>query len=357
VSRVLNGDVQNVSDATRQRVLESIRQLNYRAPAEIHRPSAGTGILSVLIPDILPRPLSDVANGYFAGVFDGVLEEAARQQYATLVQVEAFWPEPSTAVRKAYDGRCDGVIFIGSDLSNGTIQTLWERGIPIVTVGSDMNLPSVSVVDIENVGSARHAAETLADMGHRHIVYFGPHFEITSSFQRASGYALGLLDRGMAPSDVRCYLTRSTVDSDCPLDHGVAPIDIPAVKEATLRRGHRWISDLLDAAYRDGAPDAIICWNTNFGEDLLLELRRREVAVPADVSVWAFDDPPYACQTDPPLTTFDQPLYEIGRSAVQALIRRIKDPNAEAMSVLFTPRPVMRESTAPRTCPDRGHLQ
>ncbi|MGA0568628.1 substrate-binding domain-containing protein [Rathayibacter sp. KR2-224] len=74
----------------------------------------------------------------------------------------------------------------------------------------------------------------------------------------------------------------------------------------------------------------------------LVEHGRR---VPENVSVTS-DDIPLAAYCSPPLTTIAQPFRDIGRIAVEHLLRTISDPGAVTTDQAIEPTLVIRESTA-----------
>ena len=78
----------------------------------------------------------------------------------------------------------------------------------------------------------------------------------------------------------------------------------------------------------------------------LTEAGRR---IPADVSVIGFDDIELAGIINPPLTTINQPKYEIGEAAVEILLRHTdrRKPHAPEHRV-FDVRLVERESCMAR---------
>jgi DNA-binding LacI/PurR family transcriptional regulator len=49
-------------------------------------------------------------------------------------------------------------------------------------------------------------------------------------------------------------------------------------------------------------------------------LQRRGLRVPEDVSIVGFDGVPEGASSTPPLTTIAQPIFEIGRKAVTAIL-------------------------------------
>ena len=75
--------------------------------------------------------------------------------------------------------------------------------------------------------------------------------------------------------------------------------------------------------------------------------RMRGIDVPRELSIIGFDDTFEASIVSPPLTTVRQPLAEMGRMAVNLLVRQLQNQRIEALHVQLETKLVVRESTAP----------
>jgi LacI family transcriptional regulator len=65
------------------------------------------------------------------------------------------------------------------------------------------------------------------------------------------------------------------------------------------------------------------------------------------LSFAGFDDIEWNDLLDTPVTCLAQPTFEIGRKAVESLLRRIADPGAEHTVVRLDPQLLSRPSIAP----------
>ena len=75
------------------------------------------------------------------------------------------------------------------------------------------------------------------------------------------------------------------------------------------------------------------------------------------MSVIGFDDVMYTAQMSPPLTTIHQPLVEIGKMAVNMLLRRIAGEQLGSNHVELSTSLVVRDSCAtPRNGPLPGRI-
>jgi LacI family transcriptional regulator len=88
--------------------------------------------------------------------------------------------------------------------------------------------------------------------------------------------------------------------------------------------------DALLAIGPAGRPTALFCWNDSQAFAVLAALTERGVSVPEDMSLISVDDVPQAALHSPPLTTFRQPLQQIGKTAAEVLLRQIQLPVSAA---------------------------
>lgn len=77
-------------------------------------------------------------------------------------------------------------------------------------------------------------------------------------------------------------------------------------------------------------PDAVIAYSDYLAAGMLAGLSAAGVRVPEDLQLIGFDDRELAGFTSPPLTTLAQPSYELGRTAAELLLRRLRNPGAPA---------------------------
>ena len=73
--------------------------------------------------------------------------------------------------------------------------------------------------------------------------------------------------------------------------------------------------------------------------------QNRGLVVGSDISITGFDNIPMATHSHPPLTTVDQPIYQIGSIVCEMLIKCIKGEELEQRQVLLQPELNIRESS------------
>jgi LacI family repressor for deo operon, udp, cdd, tsx, nupC, and nupG len=101
---------------------------------------------------------------------------------------------------------------------------------------------------------------------------------------------------------------------------------------------------LLGARQR---PTAIFCFNDEMAMGVIETAKRRDLRVPADISVVGFDDIRFARCIDPPLTTIAQPMRAIGEGTVKLLLQILAGRSSPPDSITLPHTLIIRASTAP----------
>jgi LacI family transcriptional regulator len=133
----------------------------------------------------------------------------------------------------------------------------------------------------------------------------------------------GALDTGGAPAVAGLALRDGGLGA---LDTSGAPVEAGLV----LRDGGPGALDTGGApveaglALHDEQPDSLFVANSPMALGMLEELASRGLRVGVDLGVVVFDDAPWAPFVDPPMTVIAQPAYEIGATAAQLLVDRIR---------------------------------
>ncbi|NLY06237.1 substrate-binding domain-containing protein [Candidatus Sordicultor fermentans] len=93
-------------------------------------------------------------------------------------------------------------------------------------------------------------------------------------------------------------------------------------------------------------PDAIFIVNSIRTTGALLVLKELKIKIPEEIGIVGFDDLEWAPLMDPPLTTISQPIYTIGSTAAQLLLRKLSGAaKIKKEVVVLKPRLVIRKSS------------
>jgi LacI family transcriptional regulator len=311
VSRVINGKV-DVSEDTRQRVLEVIDRLDYR-PSGIARSLATrrTGTLGLVVPDI--------SNPFFADVARGVATEAYHEDYNVfLCSSEEDGQRELDLLHSLEEKRIDGLILCSSRLADALLAATLARFPSAVLVNRRSRDPQVGTVLADDEAGAHVLMLCLLHSGRRHIGFLAGPPMSHSGFARMCGYQAAL-----AAADQRC---EDALVQPC------APV-VNGGLEAALA--------LLAAQPQ---IDALFCYNDLVAVGALQACARLGRRVPDDVAVTGFDDVPLAALVTPALTTCRVSRYELGARATQRLLTQIDGRSGDHGEVVVPVEMVVRAS-------------
>jgi len=332
VSYVLNNGPRTVAPATRDRVLDVVRRMNYHPNAAAQRLNGRQMRTLGVVFGCIETDI--VTNPYAAMVLQGIVSAAAQVRYnVTLVTVP--WEGAVASAPAFNDSRTDGVLVVAPETDSDIVQGLAALGIPLVCVSGPSRVPGVPFVDVDNTRGGRIGAEYLISLGHERIAYLGGDENHADVPARRRGFVAAMAAAGLSPLPE--YLLPGTYEP-------------PRARESARR--------LLQLPRR---PTAVFAANDTLAIILLEAARELGLRVPEDLSVLGFDDLTAASLVSPPLTTIRQPLAQIGACAARLLIRQVEtgeEADEGALmetacggvpmpgGVLFTPELVVRGSCA-----------
>lgn len=319
VSNVLNARGGEVSEETRARVLEAVRKLRYRPTAGAPGQSAvRTRTIAVVMRNFSESPI--IANPYFGALLDGIIGYAGVRHWATTIFVEEMWEDIHRGIRTYCDGRSDGLIVVTPPSASPIVSALKERGVPFAVVAGGRQEAAVSSVNLDNAGAIRQAVRHLVELGHRDIAF---------------------VEGTPGESDTEERL-RAFLDA---MDEVGLPHPIERIVAASFNEqiAYEAAGRLL---HLPSLPTAVVCSNDQIAAGVIRRLSEEGLKVPRDISVVGFDDLPFATQMNPPLTTVRQPIAQIGRRAVELLLRMIEGESEPGEKIIVPSELVVRQSTA-----------
>ncbi len=323
VSNVIN-EKGKVSESTRKDVLEAIEALNYRPNASAQRKLQSNG------PKSIGLVVKEMHNPYFADVTIAAQERATEEGYSVmLASSEGDRATEGQIVDLFVEKDVDGIVInplLDPDADLSHLFDLQRRNIPFVLLEQVRGLQA-NLVDVDNVAAARTLTTHLVELGHEHIVHFaGPAYSMHGE-ERAEGVRRAFFDSGLV------YSEDYVVPAGARLEDG-------------YRVGLEYFRDRPPA----DRPTAVTCYNDLVAIGLLRALRELGIDVPGEVSVAGFDNIKTCAYAPVPLTTMGVPTAEMGRAAVEMVVRQIEaggqdEPDTVNLQAELT----VRESTAPVT--------
>jgi LacI family transcriptional regulator len=309
VSRALSNP-DRVSTATRQRVVEAARALNYVPSQQARALSSGkTGTIALIVPDI--------TNPFFFGIIRGTQRQLHASGYShVLVDTEESVDLERAALQKLR-GSTDGVILSASRLTDSELAG-WRDRMPIVAINRQM--PGLRSVSIDTASGVAQAVEHLASLGHRGIAYIaGPRHSWSNTLRQ----------KAVNQAAVRLGLSVSVLGPFSPeLSSGAAAADAALNARVT----------------------ACIAFNDLIAIGMLDRLHQRGLSVPGDLSIVGCDDIFGAGFCNPALTTITAPIERAGRAAAALLVAGLDELATPTQGQLLLPThlTVRASTTEPR---------
>jgi LacI family transcriptional regulator len=317
VSHVIN-DTRFVAPATRERVLEAIRDLNYkhnRIASSLRNQKTQT--FGVLLPNS--------ANPYFAEVLAGIEDAAYAHNYNIILGNAHDDPEREISyVQVLLSRQVDGILLISTGAHQQSLELTAESNTPVVLVDRSAHVDGVDEIFTDNLGGGRVATEAVLALGHRRIgCVTGPSF-LTPSAERVEGYRQALAN----------FDAPDVVQEDALIVAG----------DFQHHGGYEAGKQLLAL---DERPTAIFACNDLMAVGVMSAAHEAGLRVPEDLSVIGYDNIPLAGYSSPRLTTVGQPAKALGSLAVERLFARISNPDSATQHERLDVVLVERDSCAP----------
>jgi len=316
VSRAVN-DYSDVNPETKERIRRAAREMDYHPHVIAQKlQKQKTDTIGFIIPTTGPR----FSDPFFLELLTGIGNEAARQEFDLLVSTRAPGDQEMEAYRRIVNGkRVDGIVLTRTRHGDQRISCLMDSDFPFVAFGR-CDLPyDFPYVDVDGREGMSLVTQHLVDLGHRRLAYITAPLELMFATYRLEGHKEAL------------------ATNDIPID-----ADLILAGDLTERAGYEAAKQLLG---RRELPTAIVACNDLMALGAMSAALERGMVIGEDISITGFDDIPLAAHSHPPLTTVQQPIYEIGIMICCMLVQIIKGEEPVERHVVLEPRLVVRRSS------------
>jgi LacI family transcriptional regulator len=305
----------SIPEETRQRVLEAARTLGY-IPDRVARSlrTGKTTIIAAVIPDI--------TNPFYPALVRGIQDVAEEHAYhVATYNTDGDAQKERQLLEVIVQARIDGLIMAPFHLAAEALQTLLDRGTPVVLLAGPDEFADLPVDNIgtDAFGSAEAGVEYLISRGHRRIAMLTSSLAWAGS-RRAAGYR-----------------------------HALASHQLPADEELLI-----WCKDFTEQGGFAGMqqfarlrprPTAVFAASDQLALGALQAARELGLLVPRELAVMGIDDISLARLVSPTLTTIAQDQECQGRQAAQMLFERLNQTYLGPARHVYMPyRLVVRES-------------
>ncbi len=304
VSNILNGK-SNVSEKTKERVLEVVKETGYR-PNYMARGlrASRTNSIGIIIDD-----LTEFSS---TGIIDGIMSYFDEHKYKAILENLRFYSKWGTkwyhnkgyedSVQQAIDEfvsiKVDGIIYVAGHAR--CISCIPENlDIPLVISYAFTEQPGISSVEFDDVQAACAMTTKLIKNGHKKIAVIAGTEKNIHTMRRLEGYQKALKENGI--EDCRC------------------------LKYAGWDResGYLAAKELL----ADSGCTAVFCFNDLMAAGVYDYLDEKGLVPGKDIAVAGFDNRTMSQFLKPTLTTVEIPLFDIGVKSAELILNQINSPD------------------------------
>lgn len=321
VSRVMSGRG-NVKPETRDKVMAVVQKYNFKpnmmATGLSKRKSHTIGMVMPL-----------VENPYYTRLYMAAQKEARRFDYQIMLhQFERGSILDQSFADLLIGKRHDGLIISGDISTEMNTQSVTScisqvrEYMPIVLINPNFETENCVVLRNGIGDGMRMAVQHMARLGHRRIALLG-----------GDGNTNVINSREYAYMD---ELSRLGLEDWYPLTVG-----------QTHDEGETCALRLMAQLGRRQPPSAVIAFNDMVALGALKQLKKLGIRIPDDMALVSCDNLFFAPYTDPPLTSIDLQIEDLGRLAVHVLAKGDAQ-GTNSFEQMFEPTLVVRESCGSR---------
>jgi LacI family transcriptional regulator len=316
VSKVIRNQP-DVSDKTRKRVLERIKELNYTPNLAARALVTGrTNLVGLVVPDLLHTFFAQIANSLTAALL--------KKGYGLVISTAGEDPElEMRTLDRLLARRFDALIIASGGTTSATLKRLREAGTPFVLI--DRRFPDLDAnyvgVDDEVVGAL--ATEHLIEIGCNRIAHLrGP--ETSPGIGRLNGYL-----KAIAKSKMKSL---------------PGYVSAPRMADVHSREsGEEQMKKLLGLTHR---PDGVFAFNDSMAIGAIHAILDAGLRIPEDIAVIGSGNFHYDSELRVSLSSIDQRTEQIGERAARLTISLIESKTRPRnKTVIVQPQLVIRAST------------
>lgn len=317
ISKVLRGQT-DISDATRARVLQRVKELNYIPNVSASSLRTGqTRTMGLILPALGAPHLAQIAAGISRTLssekYGLILSSSENDLDAEQKQIGVF-----------LSLQVDALLLVSLQETASLFEELQGRTeMPVIFVGSRPSGIDARYVGIDEEEVGRIACEHLIQSGCRRIAYIrGSHS--AAGDMRSQGYRHSLRRNGI---EVQPDLVVETMN----------------MQQSEYQRGSEAMEKLLSRRKR---PDGVMAYTDMLAVGAMDEAIRSGVRIPEDMHFVGCGNDPLLCHMRIPLTSVDTGGEDLGEKAGQLALRLVGHPKAKgAQDILLKPKVVKRRSS------------
>jgi len=307
----------DISEETRGKVLQLMRDLNYRPNLAARALVTGRSyIVGFVVPGLL--------HSFFAEVAKGLTNVFRKNGYGLVIATSEEDPElERQEIEQLLARRVDALIVATTHSDHAIFKNIEQQGIPYVLIDRRIDKLSANFVGVDDQSVGMMATEHLIQCGCRRIAFIYA-TALSPALGRLEGYRRALEKHSLP---IRPEYIRT-------LDETGDASDDPS---------YAAMKELLAL---DDPPDGVFCFNDPAALNAMKAVLEAGLRIPDDVAVVGSGNIRHADFLRVPLTSIDQNSVAIGERAGKLALGLIESKSPQkAKTILLEPRLVVRQSS------------
>lgn len=308
VSRFLNGKFDNMSEATKERIAETIAELDYHPSRQAQALKAKNSLL-------IGISVADISNMYTSRLLKGISDYFQNTIYQVLIM------DGDNSIEREYSNlekmvteRIDGIILQPLVHQPDHYQLLIDENIPVVQVDRYTEPSTWPAVVSDNFQKSLEVADLMKSKNYEEIIVLSNHINgVSSRMNRYNGLKTGIENTNIT----------------------IKLIEIDDNKD--------W-QNTLQSMLESPTKKVLYALNGQVLWEIVRFLKKHHIAIPDDVGVIGYDDDMFADMISPEITSVSQNPQEIGRTAAANLMQIMNDETTLSKTIRIPSTIQMRES-------------
>ncbi|PWN62915.1 LacI family DNA-binding transcriptional regulator [Chryseobacterium viscerum] len=311
VSYVLNKkEGSRISEATKVKILEVAETINY-TPNKIAKS------LKMSESKLIGLILADISNDFYSNIARNIEDEAMKLGYTLLIGSSDENPEKFRKLTELFsEQQVDGMILAPVVDSDEAVLKLLKEEYPIVTIDRYLKNVNIPGIMINNSEISESICEFLVEKNFEEIIYIGYDTKLPHLLDRKEGF-----DKRISTADIQ---------------YKKLLIGINNIREEI----YKGLDETLDLSKKT----ALYFSSNKLGIAGLSYLNQKNIKVPQDVSVIAFDQTEAYSLFPTEISFVQQPLMEMAREAVKILDAQIDNYTVDGRKITFPAKLINRNS-------------
>ncbi|MED3513589.1 pectin utilization transcriptional regulator KdgR [Bacillus subtilis] len=314
VSRYINGKIDAISPEKVKNIKKAIAELNYR-------PSKMAQGLKIKKSKLIGFVVADITNPFSVAAFRGVEEVCDQYGYSIMVCNTDNSPEKEREMLLKLEAHSvEGLILNATGENKDVLRAFAEQQIPTILIDRKLPALKLDTVTTDNRWITKEILQKVYSKGYTDVALFTePISSISPRAERAAVY------QEMASVHNVNGLVRL---------HEIDVKDKEQLK-AALRSFHKEMPE---------QKKAILALNGLILLKIISCMEELGLRIPQDIGIAGFDDTEWYKLIGPGITTIAQPSHDMGRTAMERVLKRIEGDKGAPQTIELEAKVIMRKS-------------